>query len=197
MSAEAAVGEAAPLILASTSPYRKQLLARLGLPFSTCSPAFSEAEPGSMPPAELVRHNALGKAGSVARQHPGATVIGSDQLAVCGTRVLGKPGGHRAAFDQLTFLSGKAVDFLTGLAVLEHGREQYACVPFRVVFRELAATDIEAYLHAEKPYDCAGSFKSEALGIALFASMQGDDPTALMGLPLITLSGWLHPLRPR
>jgi len=185
------------LILASTSPYRRELLGRLGLSFSSVAPDFTEANPGAMPPVELVRHNTLGKARSVACLHPEATVIGSDQLAVCGDAVLGKPGSHRAAFDQLTFLSGKAVDFLTGLAVLEHGREQYACVPFRVVFRELAAADIEAYLHAEKPYDCAGSFRSEALGIALFESMQGDDSTALMGLPLITLSGWLHPLRPR
>lgn len=186
----------APLILASTSPYRKQLLARLGLPFSTCAPAFDELRPGMLPPHDLVRHNTLGKARCVADQHPEAAVIGSDQLAVCGDAVLGKPGCHARAAEQLAFLSGKAVDFLTGLALIRGGKELYACVPFRVNFRTLSAAEIEAYLLADTPYDCAGSFKSEALGIALFESMQGDDPTALMGLPLIALSGWLHPLRP-
>jgi len=186
--------EAGGLILASTSPYRRELLARLGLSFSSVAPDFSELPPGSMPAAELVRHNTLGKARSVARQYPQARVIASDQLAVCGDAVLGKPGNHRAAAEQLAFLSGKAVDFLTGLALMDNGSEQYACVPFRVQFRALATAEIEAYLHADRPYDCAGSFKSEALGIALFESMQGDDPTALMGLPLITLCGWLRPL---
>jgi len=187
--------DATRLILASTSPYRSELLARLGLPFECISPDFPEQPPGSMPPAELVRHNTLGKACSVAKQHPNAKVIGSDQLAVCGDTVLGKPGNHQAAAEQLAFLSGKAVDFLTGLTLIRDGDEQYACVPFRVYFRTLGAAEIDAYLHADKPYDCAGSFKSESLGIALFDRMQGDDPTALMGLPLITLSGWLCPLR--
>jgi len=183
------------LILASTSPYRRQLLERLNLPFTCISPDFCEASPGSMPVAELVRHNTLGKAVSIARRYPEALVIGSDQLAVCGERVLGKPGDHQAAAEQLTFLSGKAVDFLTGLALVSKGREQYQCVPFRVNFRVLSDAEIESYLLADKPYDCAGSFKSESLGIALFESMQGDDPTALMGLPLIALSSWLQPLR--
>ena len=187
--------DAQRLILASTSPYRRELLNRLGLPFETCAPDFTEALPGSMPPRELVRFNTLGKARSVARQYPEATIIGSDQLAVCGDTVLGKPGSHQAAAEQLSFLSGKSVDFLTGMALISNAEEQYACVPFRVYFRKLGSAEIEAYLHADKPYDCAGSFKSESLGIALFGRMQGDDPTALMGLPLITLSSWLHPLR--
>jgi len=189
------VNRKAGLILASTSPYRRQLLRRLCLPFECIAPEFDEALPGSMPVTELVRHNTLGKAASIARRYPESTVIGSDQLAVCADVVLGKPGNHQAAFEQLSFLSAKPVDFLTGLALLHAGEERYACVSYRVVFRNLSAVEIEAYLHAEQPYDCAGSFKSEALGIALFESMQGDDPTALMGLPLITLSGWLYPLR--
>lgn len=185
----------APLILASTSTYRKELLARLGLSFTTAVPDFDEALPGSMPPAELVRHNALGKARSVAARHPEAVVIGSDQLAVCGATLLGKPGNHEKAAKQLAFLSGKSVELLTGVALICDAGEQYACVPFRVNFRKLEPGEIEAYLLADQPYDCAGSFKSESLGIALFETMQGADPTALMGLPLITLSSWLHPLR--
>lgn len=183
------------LILASTSPYRRELLERLRLPFTCIAPDFDELPPGSLPAEELVQRNTLGKAGSVARVHPAATVIGSDQLAVCGEAVLGKPGDFNAAREQLQMLSGKAVTFLTGLCMIRGGEEHYACVPFTVHFRSLALRDIEAYLEAEQPFDCAGSFKSEALGIALFESMSGDDPTALMGLPLITLSGWLHPLR--
>jgi len=188
------MSDAARLILASTSPYRRELLTRLGLPFECISPDFEEMPPGSMSPSELVQHNTHGKAWGVAKKFPQARVIGSDQLAVFGDTVLGKPGSHGKAVEQLSFLSGKAVDFLTGLALVENGIEQYACVPYRVVFRELTAAEIEVYLLADKPYDCAGSFKSESLGIALFDHMQGDDPTALMGLPLITLSGWLKPL---
>jgi len=188
------MSDAARLILASTSPYRRELLTRLGLPFECIAPDFDEVLPGSMTPEALVRHNTLGKARSVASQFPNASVIGSDQIAVCGDKVLGKPGHHQAAVEQLSFVSGKAVDFLTGLALVENGIEQYDCVTYRVVFRELAATEIETYLLSDKPYDCAGSFKSESLGIALFDHMQGDDPTALMGLPLITLSSWLKPL---
>jgi 7-methyl-GTP pyrophosphatase len=184
----------APLILASTSPYRKELLDRLGLAFTTATPDFAEALPGSMPPHDLVRHNTLGKARSVAARHPEATVIGSDQLAVCGATVLGKPENHEKAAEQLAFVSGKSVEFLTGVALICDAGEQYACVPFHVNFRKLGPGEIEAYLLADVPYDCAGSFKSESLGIALFESMQGNDPTALMGLPLITLSGWLKPL---
>jgi len=189
------MSDGARLILASTSPYRRELLTRLGLPFECVSPDFEEMSPGIMPPAELVRHNTLGKAWSIAKNFPQAHVIGSDQLAVCGDTVLGKPGNHQAAAEQLSFLSGKVVDFLTGLALIHDGCEQYACVAFRVYFRTLSDAEIDTYLHADKPYDCAGSFKSESLGIALFERMQGDDSTALMGLPLITLSGWLCPLR--
>ncbi|MDQ6986572.1 MAG: Maf family protein [Mariprofundaceae bacterium] len=187
------------LILASTSPYRKELLTRLRLPFTICAPDFDEAAPDSMPPVELVRHNTLGKARAVSALHPDASVIAADQLAVCGDMILGKPGNHDAACTQLAALSGKTVDFFTGVA-LHCGNKRpdeahYAMVPFRVCFRNLSDADIETYLRAERPYDCAGSFKGEALGIVLFERMCGDDPTALTGLPLITLAGWLKPLQ--
>lgn len=187
--------KAGELILASTSPYRRELLERLRLPFTCIAPNFAELPPGSLPAEDLVRRNTLGKAASVAAAHSDATVIGSDQLAVCGKSVLGKPGSHAVAVEQLIMLSGKSVNFLTGLAVICGREERYACVPFTVNFRKLGVREIEAYVQAEQPYDCAGSFKSEALGISLFESMQGDDPTALTGLPLITLSTWLQPLR--
>jgi len=187
------------LILASTSPYRKELLARLRLPFTICAPDFDEAAPHSMPPIDLVRHNTLGKAHAVSALHPDANVIAADQLAVCGDITLGKPGNHDAACAQLSLLSGKSVDFITGVALhcgdKRRDEAHYAMVPFRVCFRNLSAADIETYLHAEQPYDCAGSFKAEALGIVLFKRTCGDDPTALTGLPLITLAGWLKPLQ--
>jgi len=182
------------IILASSSTYRKQLLARLLFPFSVCIPDFEEAKTGSMPPVELVQHNTLGKAHAVRAVYPQATIIASDQIVVCGETVLGKPGNYAAASEQLAFLSGKAVAFLTGVALLQKGIERYETILFHVYFRHLNATEIDTYLRADQPYDCAGSFKSEALGISLFSRMQGDDPTALIGLPLITLSGWLQPL---
>jgi len=182
------------IILASTSPYRRNLLERLHIVFEVCAPDFEEVEPGSMPPEALVRHNTLGKMASVASKFPDATVIASDQIAVCGDIILGKPGNHDAAYRQLRQLSGKCVNFLTGVALAGNGEKHYETVPFRVYFRQLSADDIETYVRAEQPYDCAGSFKSESLGICLFERMEGDDPTALMGLPLITLSGWLQPL---
>jgi len=189
------MNKAKHIILASTSPYRQILLERLHIPFEVCSPGFEEAEPGSMPPEELVRHNTLGKAASVAEKFPDATIIASDQIAISGDTILGKPGGHDAACLQLQRLSGKSVDFLTGVALVENSEERYETVPFRVHFRQLNMDDIETYVRSEQPYDCAGSFKSEGLGICLFERMEGDDPAALMGLPLITLSGWLQPLQ--
>ncbi|MDQ6957561.1 MAG: Maf family protein [Mariprofundaceae bacterium] len=188
------MSDARRIILASTSPYRQILLERLHIPFQVCKPDFKEAEPGDMPPDELVRYNTLGKAASVVDKFPDATVIASDQIAVCSDTILGKPGGHDAACLQLQRLSGKPVDFLTGIALVGDAEEHYETVPFRVHFRQLNVDDIEAYLRTEQPYDCAGSFKSEGLGICLFERMEGDDPTALIGLPLITLSGWLQPL---
>ena len=183
------------LILASTSPYRAKLLARLQLQFTQHAPDFTEALPGSMPVGQLVQHNSLGKARAVLQRFPDAHVIASDQLAVCGDRVLGKPGSMDVACQQLAELSGQRVSFLTGLALLSSDAERVATVPFEVCFRSLSASQIHSYVQAELPLDCAGSFKSEGLGIALFESMQGDDPTALIGLPLIRLCTWLQPLQ--
>lgn len=182
------------LILASTSPYRKLLLERLQLPFTQVVPPFTESTPGSMPIDELVQYNSKGKAESVLNHYPDATVIASDQLAVCGDLVLGKPGTGEKAAAQLAMLSGKSVTFLTGLAMLSREQRYIETIPFTVTFRNLGEREIINYIEKEKPIDCAGSFKSEGLGIALFERMQGDDPTALIGLPLIRLSQWLKPL---
>ena len=190
-----------PLILASTSRYRKALLARLKLPFSCRAPDFAELDAHTMPedftPQKLVRHNTLGKARAVRAIHPEAAVIASDQIAVCNGRILEKPGGHAAAREQLAFAAGKNVDFLTGVCLLAGQTEKYALKPFQVRFRHLTDDEIGTYLRLDEPWDCAGSFKAESLGIALFEKMQGDDPSALTGLPLITLSGWLQPLSAR
>jgi len=185
----------AELILASTSPYRRVLLQRLHLPFQQVDPQFIEAEPGYMPPAELVLHNTKGKADNVLARYPQATVIASDQLAVCQDMVLGKPGSTEKACEQLAMLSGKSVTFLTGLALFSQREKRSEIISFRVYFREFSRDEIRTYVELENPVDCAGSFKSEGLGISLFERMEGDDPTALIGLPLIRLSQWLKPLK--
>jgi len=182
------------LILASTSPYRKELLNRLQLPFGQMAPDFEEAQADSMSPDALVRFNTLGKANSILRHRPDATVIASDQVAVCGDTVLGKPGDMDTACEQLRQASGQAVTFLTGLAMLTSASERFDIIPFQVFFHQLSDAEIRTYVEAEPPLDCAGSFKSEGLGISLFERMAGDDPTALIGLPLIRLSQWLKPL---
>lgn len=180
---------APPLVLASTSPYRRELLARLGLPFGTDAPEVDETPLSGEAPEALVRRLSEAKARAVAARHPGAVIIGSDQVAVLDGEVIGKPGAFERAREQLRRASGRTVDFLTGLAVLDtrDGRLQLEVVPFRVVFRPLSEARIEAYLRRDEPYDCAGSFRSERLGVALFERMVGEDPTALMGLPLIRL----------
>ncbi|MDQ6983059.1 MAG: Maf family protein [Mariprofundus sp.] len=183
------------LILASTSTYRRKLLNRLCLPFEQISPDFEEKQPGSMTPEKLVRFNTLGKAQSVLSIYPDATVIASDQIAVCDKLVLGKPGNIEKACNQLRMLSGRTVTFMTGLAVLSEHAVKYETIPFHVSFRQLADDDIRTYVGIEQPLDCTGSFKSEGLGICLFERLQGDDPTALIGLPLIRLSQWLEPLK--
>ena len=190
-----------PLILASTSPFRRALLERLGLPFSVASPAVDEGRRPGEPPQALVRRLAEAKAAAVAERHPGAVVIGSDQVACIDDQVLGKPGDRARAIAQLELAAGRTVVFQTGLCVLNAttGHRQTLVEPFRVHFRPLTRRRIEAYLDREKPYDCAGSFKSEGLGIALFERLEGDDPNALIGLPLIRLitlleSEGLHPL---
>lgn len=180
------------LILASSSRYRAGLLQRLGLDFDQVSPDVDETPRAGESPEDLVRRLAADKARAVAARHPGRVVIGSDQVAVAGGEVLGKPGDRPRAVDQLTRLSGQTVTFLTGLCVVDAaGGEQLEQVPTQVVFRALTAGEIEDYVDRERPFDCAGSFKSEALGIALFEAVRSDDPTALVGLPLIALCGML------
>lgn len=175
------------LILGSTSRYRKELLGRLGIPFGTDSPQVDETPHPGEAPADLARRLALAKAREVAQRHPEAVVIGSDQVADLNGLPLGKPGTHERAVVQLRQMSGQTVVFQTALAVvcLATGFEQLDLAPVRVVFRSLGEAEIEHYLRTEQPYDCAGSAKSEGLGIALLDRIDNDDPTALVGLPLI------------
>jgi septum formation protein len=181
---------ARPLLLASSSRHRKALLARLRLPFSCQAPATDEtARPGE-PPAALVRRLALAKAQAARIPADGpALVIGSDQIAVIDGRILGKPGTRHAALQQLGAAAGNAVEFLTGVCVFDQAtaHSQVDIVPCTVLFRALTAAQIAAYVDAEQPWDCAGSFMAEGLGIALFEKIVSDDPTALIGLPLIRL----------
>ena len=182
------------LILASTSPFRRELLARLGLPFAVRAPEVDEdQQPGEEAPA-LVARLAEWKAKAVARHAPDALVIGSDQAAVLDGDILGKPGDHERATAQLRRASGRTVTFYTGLCLLDgaSGRRQVAVEEFRVVFRALTLAMIDRYLRREQPYGCAGSFKSEGLGISLFERLEGDDPTSLIGLPLIRLTRMLE-----
>ncbi len=177
------------LVLASTSPFRRELLGKLGLPFEIDSPEVDETRlPGETPEA-LVGRLAEAKARAVAERHPDALIIGSDQVAVNGSEILGKPGDHERAVEQLRAASGRAVIFQTGLCLFNaaSGCTQVEVVPFTVHFRDLTDAQIEGYLRREQPYRCAGSFKSEGLGIVLFERLEGDDPNALIGLPLIRL----------
>lgn len=182
------------LVLASTSPFRKQLLDRLGIPFTTASPDVDETPRAGEPPSELVARLAEAKARAVATAYPDAIIIGSDQTAEVDGALLNKPGTHKNAVAQLRACSGRTVTFHTGVCVLSarNGDTQVDVVPFRVHFRTLSAAQIENYLRREQPYNCAGSFKSEGLGIALFDKLEGDDPTALVGLPLIRLVTFLE-----
>ncbi len=175
------------LILGSTSPYRRELLARLHIPFDTASPEVDETPQAGERPRELACRLALAKAHAVARQFPHDVVIGSDQVADLDGQPLGKPGTHERAVAQLRQMRGKIVIFQTAVAVVcrDSGFAQVDLAPVRVKFRQLSDADIEFYLRAETPYDCAGSAKSEGLGIALLESIENDDPTALVGLPLI------------
>lgn len=174
-----------PLILASTSRYRRALLERLRVPFDVISPEVDEtALPGETPP-QLATRLALAKARAVARAHPDAWVIGSDQVADLDGEAIGKPGTHARAVAQLERMSARVVVFQTALAVVRGEHAGEALVPVTVRFRRLDAASIETYLRLEQPYDCAGSAKSEGLGIALLDAIESDDPTSLVGLPLI------------
>ncbi len=179
----------ARLILASTSPYRRELLGRLRLAFETLAPQVDE----SRSPGETARSAAMrlaqAKAQAVARLHADALVIGADQLTEVDGEVLGKPGTEKDAISQLARLAGRTVTFHTGLCLVAGpcARVQLDCVPYQVTLRPLALAAIKRYVAQERPFDCAGSFKSEGLGISLFSRQQGEDPTALVGLPLIRL----------
>jgi len=177
------------LILASSSPFRKAILEKLGLPFEVLSPQLDETPQAHESAEQLVQRLAQSKAIAAALSHPEALIIGSDQVAIIDGRILGKPGDHNQAVAQLRQVSGKTVTFLTGLCLYNAASKQaqIEVVPFRVVFRDLSEQQIENYLQAEKPYNCAGSFKSEGLGIALFERLEGDDPNTLIGLPLLRL----------
>lgn len=177
------------LVLASSSPFRRELLERLQIPFEVVAPELDETPlPGETPEA-LVRRLAIAKARTIAERRPGALVIGSDQVAVYDGEIVGKPHGHDRAVQQLRRASGKRVVLYTGLALVNArtGRVQCEVVPFGVQFRELTDEQIESYLRKEQPYACAGSVRSEGLGIALLERFDGEDPNTLIGLPLIRL----------
>ncbi|MEY2735229.1 MAG: hypothetical protein RLZ58_638 [Pseudomonadota bacterium] len=175
------------LILGSTSRYRRELLSRIGVPFETAAPQVDETPLPGETPAQIARRLALAKARAVTRRFPQAVVIGSDQVADLAGEPLGKPGTHERATEQLRRMRGRTVVFQTALAVVceATGFTAEDLVPVEVRFRDLSDTEIEHYLRAEQPYDCAGSAKSEGLGIALLEAIHSDDPTALVGLPLI------------
>ncbi len=182
------------LVLASSSPWRRQLLEKLGLPFETISPEIDEsAQPGETAKA-LVERLAELKARAAATHYPDALIIGSDQVAVLDNTIIGKPGSHQNAVRQLQAASGKKIVFHTGLCLLNSrtGKTQIETIPYTVVFRQLSKQQIESYLKKEQPYSCAGSFKSEGLGIALFERFEGEDPNTLIGLPLIRLVNMLE-----
>ncbi len=182
------------LVLASTSPFRRALLEKLGISFTTHAPMVDEQPLGEELPADLVARLAREKALAVAPHYPNGLIIGSDQVAVLNGQILGKPGNHARAVTQLLACSGRIVTFLTGLCLydVQSQRQQLVVEPFTVHFRPLTVGQIERYLQREQPYQSAGSFKSEGLGIVLFEKLQGDDPNALIGLPLIRLITLLH-----
>lgn len=181
-----------PIVLASTSPYRRELLQRLHLPFSVQAPRVDEQALRGESPGATACRLALAKAQAVALDHPGAIVIGSDQVADVDGEALSKPGTHEAALAQLTRMQGCDVVFHTALAVIGlDGGQQVDDVRTAVRFRRLPVGQLDAYLRLEQPYDCAGAAKIESLGITLLESVRSDDPTALIGLPLIRLTSML------
>ena len=177
------------LILASSSPYRRELLERLKIPFEVIAPEVDETPRPGETPAALVERLSIEKARKIAMQKPGSLVIGSDQVAVYNGKIVGKPHSHDRAVQQLREASGRTVVLYTGLALVHADTQRVQCevIPYRVTFRKLTDAQIESYLHKEQPYSCAGSVKSEGLGIALLEKFEGDDPNTLIGLPLIRL----------
>lgn len=181
------------LVLASTSPFRRELLARLGVPFEVAAPAVDESPLPGEAPDDTARRLSLLKAQAVADRYPDALIIGSDQVAMLDGEQLGKPGSHDKAVAQLKRMRGKHVEFHTALTLLNsrNGRVQTAVVPVRLTLRNYSDAQIEAYLRKDQPYNCCGSARSESLGIALIARYETEDPTALVGLPLIKLTEML------
>ncbi|ALO34980.1 septum formation inhibitor Maf [Colwellia sp. MT41] len=177
------------LVLGSTSPFRKTILAKLQIPFHCAKPAIDESAQQDESPQVLVKRLAIEKAKAVSADYPKALIIGSDQVAVCEGEIIGKPHNFDNAVRQLTKFSGKTIIFYTGLCVYDSEKDNTLALvePFTVHFKQLSQADIKNYLHAEQPYNCAGSFKSEGLGICLFSKLEGDDPNTLIGLPLIKL----------
>ncbi|MDR5905437.1 Maf family protein [Franzmannia qiaohouensis] len=182
------------LVLASSSRWRRQLLERLGLPFSCASPDIDETPRADETPQALVHRLALSKASRLAEAYPAHLIIGSDQVAVFDGEILGKPGDAATARANLTRFSGQRVHFITGLALLDsaHGRHQVSHATYDVVFRRLSEAEIANYVAREQPFDSAGSFRMEGLGISLFEKLEGDDPNTLVGLPLIRLCAMLR-----
>lgn len=183
-----------PIVLGSSSPFRRQLLANLGLEFTTCSPDIDETPAEHEPPSELVQRLAVEKAKAVAQQHTDALIIASDQVSVLDGKINGKPGNFARAVEQLRNSSGRTVIFYTSLCLYDARTQDYLVdvEPFKVHFRKLSDTKIHRYLEKEAPFNCAGSFKSEGLGISLFEKLEGDDPNSLIGLPLIRLVSFLE-----
>jgi len=177
------------LVLGSTSPFRKEILAKLNLPFDCAKPNIDESPLDNESAIALVERLAIEKAKAVACEFPDALIIGSDQVAICDGEILGKPHNFENAVKQLEKFSNKTVAFYTGLCVYDSGLDFTTALiePFLVHFKTLSRAEIENYLHAEQPYNCAGSFKSEGLGICLFEKLEGNDPNTLIGLPLIKL----------
>ncbi|MEJ2480883.1 MAG: Maf family nucleotide pyrophosphatase [Acidihalobacter sp.] len=182
------------LVLASSSRYRRELLARLHLPFVSDSPDIDETPLDGEEPLAMVRRLSCAKAAALRGAHPDALIIGSDQCAVLDGRIIGKPGDHATAVAQLRASSGRSMMVHTGLCLLDtaSGETQVDVVSYDILFRKLDDAEIEAYLRLEQPYDCAGSVKSEGLGVSLLEHMRGDDPSALIGLPLIRLGAMLR-----
>ncbi len=178
-----------PIVLASSSPYRRELLQKLGLHFETHQPNINETASPGEPPKQLAQRLSAAKAQAIAHLYPRHLIIGSDQVASLDQQRLHKPGNHQAATEQLTLCSGRSVCFYTGLSLLNtrDNRQQHIIESYTVHFRQLTPEQIDYYLLIDKPYDCAGSFKAEGLGITLFEKLEGNDPNTLIGLPLIAL----------
>lgn len=177
------------LVLASTSPFRRNVLQKLKIEFDVQAPEIDETGLDNESPQELVSRLSEAKAKAIASIYPNALIIGSDQVAVLDDNILGKPGNHENARKQLAMASGKKITFFTGLCLYNSATDnaQIRCIPFDVYFRKLTEEQIERYLQVDKPYNCAGSFKSEGFGISLFEKLDGEDPNTLIGLPLIEL----------